>query len=66
MKGKHHSAETRIKQSKAKSGKNNPMYGKPGTNLGKPCRDETKIKLSKANKGKHRVYREDGTYYYTK
>ena len=66
MKGKHHSAETRIKQSNAKSGKNNPMYGKPGTNLGKPCRDETKIKLSKANKGKHRVYREDGTYYYTK
>lgn len=68
-------------------GKNNPMYGKPGTRLGKHLSDETKQKLSEAkkgqqswmkgkkhteeakqknseaHKGKHRVYRDDGTFY---
>lgn len=73
MKGKHHSEETKRKMSESKSGKNNPMYGKPGTMLGKqhpskgqPLSEEHKRKLSEARKGRHRVYREDGTYYMSK
>ena len=33
-------------------GKNNPMYGKPAANRGKPMSDETKKRISDAKKGK--------------
>lgn len=82
-------------------GENNPMYGKPGTMLGRHHSEESKQKMSESKKGKtlsdehrrkisesgkgkshsnkgkanpklseyksgkHRVYREDGTYYYS-
>ena len=39
--------------------------GKPSPNKGIPMSEETKRKMSKSKKGKHRVYREDGTYYYS-
>lgn len=38
----------------ARSGKNNPMYGKPGTNLGKKFSNEHKKNISDGNKGKVR------------
>ena len=37
--------------------------GNPGTMLGKYQSEETKRKISESTKGKHRVYREDGTFY---
>lgn len=44
MQGKHHSEETKKKQSDIMKGKykgeNNPMYGKPGANRGKHWRLE--------------------------
>lgn len=46
MYGKHHSPETRHKQSEAKRGKNHHMYGKHHS-------PETLHKLSKAKKGKY-------------
>lgn len=49
------------------TGKNiGPMSGKTSPNKGKKMSEEQKQKLSTLNKGRHRVYREDGTYYYTK
>lgn len=68
IKGKHHSEETKKKQSEAKKGKycgeNNPWYGKHPS-------EESRKKMSESHKGqishtvgKHRVYREDGTYFY--
>jgi hypothetical protein len=35
MYGKKHSEKSKEKISKATSGKNNPMYGKPGVSIGK-------------------------------
>ena len=51
---KNISDETRKKMSLATSGKNNPMYGKPGTNLGKKFSEEHKKRIGEANKGKKR------------
>lgn len=69
-KGKKMSNESRQKMSESKrgkklplgrnKGKNNPMFGKTHPNKGK------KMPQCAANTGKHRVYREDGTYYYSK
>lgn len=53
--GKPMSEETKMKISKTTKGRNKSKLS-----------EETKQKLSQCNKGKHRVYREDGTYYYTK
>lgn len=64
-KGRKLSEEHKRKISEATAGKNNPMYGKPGTMKGKKFSEEHKSKISEALKGKHRVYREDGTYYMT-
>ena len=61
-KNKRRSEETKKRCSAAKKGKNNPMYGKKG----KRRSEDAKRKMSEVHKGKHRVYREDGTYYYTK
>ena len=77
MKGKHHSEETKRKISEALKGKNNPRYGKPSPNKG---RKQSEIEIQKrinkikgrknpncaTNTGKHRVYREDGTWYLSK
>ena len=49
-----HDKETIEKIRKSLSGENNPMYGKPGVNLGKkmgPPTEETKKKISESNKG---------------
>lgn len=46
------SDETRQKLSAAQKGENNPMYGKPGTNLGKTFSDEHRHKISESLKGK--------------
>ena len=72
MKGKHHSEETKRKISEALRGKNNPspIKGRKQSEIHIQKR-VNKIKGRKnpncaTNTGKHRVYREDGTYYYTK
>lgn len=46
--GRKHSEETRRKISESKLGDKNPMYGKPGTNLGKKFTDEHRANMSKA------------------
>lgn len=56
-KGKKISEQTKRKISEANKGKPSLMKGKPGPNKGK------KIPKCAVNTGKHRVYREDGTYY---
>jgi hypothetical protein len=43
--------EGRKKLSESKKGSNNPNYGKPAINKGKPRSLETKIKISEKNKG---------------
>ena len=59
MFGKHHSAETRIKQSEAKKGKysgsNNPMYGRPWWDENTPQEkiDEWKANISKRTSGEN-------------
>ena len=72
MKGKHHSEETKRKISEALRGKNNPspIKGRKQSEIQIQKRIN-KIKGRKnpncaTNTGKHRVYREDGTYYYAK
>ncbi len=53
--GWHLTEETKARQSKAKLGKNNPMFGRTGKDApsyGKPVSDETRAKLSKASTGK--------------
>ena len=77
-KGRPLSEETKRKISESHKGKNNPMYGKlawnkgkPGPMKGKKLSEEHKRKISEVKKGKprpylkgrHRVYRDDGTYY---
>jgi len=52
-KGKKRSGETKLKMSKAKSGKNNPMYANP-IHIGKKLSEEIKLKLSINSKGKNR------------
>lgn len=52
--GKSHTKEWKETRSKLFSGVNNPMYGKPGTNLGKKFSEEHKTKIGLANKGKIR------------
>lgn len=59
MKGKQHTEESKEKNRLAHLGKKT-----------QPCSEDTKNKIaeslknsSKSNKGKHRVYREDGTFY---
>ena len=59
-KGKKLSESTRQKMSKSRVGSKNPMFGKTHPNKGK------NLPQCAANTGKHRVYREDGTYYYSK
>lgn len=77
MKGKHHSEETKRKISEALKGKHIWTDGKRHPNKG---RKQSEIQIQKrinkikgrknpncaTNTGKHRVYREDGTYYYAK
>ena len=51
------SIETKKKLSIAKSGKNHPMYGKTGANLGKKFSDETKNRMSISQTGeKNHMY----------
>jgi very-short-patch-repair endonuclease len=64
--GRFVSEETRLKKSKSFKGNNNPMYGKPGTFLGKHHTQESKdkisnnkersIKISRALKGSKRPW----------
>ena len=49
--GKKHSAKSLKQMSDKKSGPNNPMYGKPGVNLGKSMSQAQKQLLSKLNTG---------------
>ena len=52
--GKHHTEERRAKQSKANSGRNNPMYGLIGEknpNFGRSPSEETRANLSRALSG---------------
>lgn len=55
----HPSEESKKKMSQS-------HLGKPGYWTGKQRTEETKIKCSLTQKGRHRIYREDGTYYYSK
>lgn len=48
------SAEHRANLSKAMSGENHPMYGKPAWNRGIPCSEESKSKISKTLTGRKR------------
>ena len=48
------SAEHRANLSKAMSGENHPMYGKPAWNRGIPCTDEAKGKISATLTGRKR------------
>ena len=50
-KGLRHSEETRKKMSESRKGKNNPMYGKNGSFLGKHHTEETRKKMSESHKG---------------
>lgn len=49
--GFKHSEETRVKQSVANKGENNPMYGKKREHS-----EETRAKQSAANKGENNPY----------
>lgn len=49
MLGRKHSLDTLLKMSKSQSGKNNPMFGKIGANIGKCFSEETKQKMSTNN-----------------
>ena len=51
--GRKQSTETRKKRSIAWSGKNNPMYGKPGTMKGRKHSPEAKRRNSEAKKGEN-------------
>ncbi len=53
----HHTEETKKRLSASHKGKVSPMKGKHHT-------AETKQRCGTAVKGKHRIYREDGSYYY--
>jgi very-short-patch-repair endonuclease len=44
------SKESRLKFGESRKGKNNPMYGKPSPNKGKPMSEEQKIKISNSAK----------------
>lgn len=57
-KGKHHSEEAKRKISESRKGKPGPMLGKQH-----PSKGYKNPKISEVKKGKHRVYREDGTFY---
>lgn len=57
LKGKKISEQTKHKISESLKGKPSPTKGKQNPNKGK------KIPNCAVNKGKHRVYREDGTFY---
>lgn len=48
--------EEAINRSNRVTGSNNPMYGKPGTWLGKTFSEEHKNKISQALKGKSKIY----------
>lgn len=50
--GRPKSIETRTRMSAAQSGENNPHYGKPSWNRGKPMTEEWKANLSASKKGK--------------
>lgn len=52
FKGKHHTEETKKKQSEAKEGEKNPMYGKCPWNKGIPQSEEHRKKNSESHKGK--------------
>lgn len=55
MYGKTHSEETKKKQSEIKIGRNNPMYGRTGSNsphLGKKASEETRNKMRESHLGK--------------
>ena len=54
--GKKHNEATRIKMSAA-------LKGKTPWNKGLHASEETREKLRKASSGKHRVYREDGSFF---
>ena len=68
-KGKPKSEESNRKRSENVKGEKNGMYGKDAWNKGQHgnCSEETLRKMSESmigkNKGKHRVYRDDGTFY---
>lgn len=51
-KGMKHTEEWKTRMSERMSGKNNPMYGKDGTNLGKRFSKEHAEKIRKANLGR--------------
>ena len=53
----HHTEETKKRLSASHKGKPTWMKGKHHT-------EEAKQKCGNATKGKHRIYREDGSYYY--
>lgn len=59
LKGKPKSEETKRKISESRKGRPGPMLGKQHPSKGK------KIPKCAVITGKHRVYREDGTYYYS-
>lgn len=52
FKGKHHTEETKKKQSEAKKGEKNPNYGKHTWNKGIPQSEEHRKKNSESHKGK--------------
>lgn len=52
FKGKHHTEETKKKQSEAHKGEKNPMYGKHPWNKGIPQSEEHRKKNSESHKGK--------------
>ncbi len=56
---------TRQRNSEAKKGKNNPMYGKSPMK-GKSHTEESKKKNSESHKNTHRVYHKDGTWHMEK
>lgn len=55
QKGRHHSEKWKKLASKRMTGKGNPMFGKPGTNLGKKFTKEHIDKIAKRNKGLKRT-----------